>query len=69
MLFNFTLFIKEDSIMFNLSQDKDQEALVLIDKIYHKDEDRQWILAALKNQVQVKPKQVDILVKFVQSEV
>lgn len=56
MLFNFTVFIKEDSIMFNLSQDNDQEALVLIDKIYHQDEDRQWILAALKNQVQRKPR-------------
>jgi predicted nucleic acid-binding protein len=29
-----------NAIMFNLSQDKENEALLLIDKIYHKDEDR-----------------------------
>jgi hypothetical protein len=49
MLFNFLIFIKEDSIMFNLSEDNESGALILIDKIYHADEDRQEILAALKN--------------------
>ena len=49
MLFNFSVFIKKDSIMFNLSQDNDNEALYLIDKIYDKSEDRQFILSALKN--------------------
>ena len=56
MLFIFIVFIKEDSIMFNLSQDNDSKALVLIDKIYHKSEDRNVILEALKSQVQKKEK-------------
>lgn len=49
MLVNFVLFIKEDSIMFNLSAENEEEALILIDKVYHAEEDRQEILAALKN--------------------
>jgi MFS family permease len=49
MLLNFVIFIKEDSIMFNLSEDNEAEALILIDKVYHAQEDRQEILAALKN--------------------
>ena len=49
MLINFSLFIKEDSIMFNLGQGNDKEALLLIDKVYHKDEDREFILTALKS--------------------
>lgn len=51
MLFNFSIFIKEDSIMFNLSKDDEESALRLIDKLYHKDEDRNEILEALKAQV------------------
>jgi hypothetical protein len=51
MLFNMLVFIKEDSIMFNLSKDDDESALRLIDKVYHKDEDRNEILQALKGQV------------------
>ena len=41
-------FIKEDSIMFNLSQNKDEKALRLIDKLYDKTQDRQLILSTLK---------------------
>ena len=55
MLFNMLVFIKEDSIMFNLSKDDDESAMRLIDKVYHKDEDRDEILQALKAQVQKKP--------------
>jgi len=40
MLFCFLCFIKEDSIMFNLSEGKEVEALVLIDKVYNASEDR-----------------------------
>ena len=40
MLFGFLCFIKEDSIMFNLSEGKEVEALVLIDKVYNASEDR-----------------------------
>jgi len=42
------VFIREDSIMFNLSKEDDEAALRLIDKVYHKDEDRQEILQTLK---------------------
>lgn len=45
------VFIKEDSIMFNLSKDDEEGAKRLIDKVYHKDEDRDEILQALKGQV------------------
>ena len=51
MLMNMTCFIKEDSIMFNLSQNKEAEAMRLIDKLYDKSEDRQEILYTLKKQV------------------
>ena len=54
MLFNMMVFIKEDSIMFSLSKDNatdDESAKRLIDKGYHKDEDRAEIFAALKGQV------------------
>jgi len=54
MLFNMMVFIKEDSIMFSLSKDNatdDESAKRLIDKVYHKDEDRAEIFAALKGQV------------------
>ena len=40
MLFCFILFINEDPIMFNVSQGKDAQALILIDKIYDKTENR-----------------------------
>jgi predicted transcriptional regulator with HTH domain len=43
--------------MFNLSCDKEEEALVLIKKIYHPSEDYKAILADLKLQVQKKPSQ------------
>ena len=39
MLFNFNFFIKEDSIMFNLSEGNDESALNLIKKVYSPDED------------------------------
>ena len=44
MLFSMFTFIKDDSIMFNLSKDDDESALRLIDKIYDKSEDRNEIL-------------------------
>lgn len=37
--------------MFNLSQNKDEAAMRLIDKLYDKSEDRQTILYTLKKQV------------------
>lgn len=39
MLITFTLFIKQDSIMFNLSNGNDEEARTMIKKIYAKSED------------------------------
>lgn len=51
MLFSMFVFIKEDSIMFNLSKEDDEGALRLIDKVYHPSEDRNEILATLKKQV------------------
>lgn len=51
------VFIQEDSIMFSLSKDDDESAKRLIDKVYHKDEDRNEILRALKGQVQKKSTQ------------
>ena len=56
MLFIFVIFIQEDSIMFNLSQDNDQKAIILIDRIYSKCENRDLILQTLKSQVQKKEK-------------
>ena len=35
MLLIFVTLIKTDSLMFNLSNDNDEEALILIDKLYH----------------------------------
>lgn len=55
MLINFFCFIREDSIMFNLSQGRDERAMVLIEKLYHPEEDRQRILRILKKQVHKKP--------------
>ena len=37
--------------MYNLSTDNDEEALLLIEKIYHHTEDKNEILAFLKKQV------------------
>ena len=51
MLFNMCVFIREDSIMFNLSKDDEEGAKRLIDKVYHKAEDRDEILKTLKGQV------------------
>ena len=59
MLTVFFLFIRTNSIMFNLSkkdEEHDGEALKLIDRVYDSSEDRQEILAVLKGQVKEKPK-------------
>ena len=40
MLTSFMINIKTDSIMFLLSKGKDEEAKILIDKVYHPDENR-----------------------------
>ena len=53
MLLNFTLFIREDSIMFNLGQGNDEGAKNIIKKIYDKSEDSQLILDQLKSQILV----------------
>ena len=44
MLVNFILFIQEEPIMFSLKEGNDTSALSLINKIYHKDENRDEIL-------------------------
>jgi len=44
MVGSFLTFIKTDSIMFNLSHDRDDEAFELIEKVYHSSEDKQAIL-------------------------
>lgn len=49
MIFNFSLFIREDSIMFSLTKGHDASAKRLIQKIYSKDEDTQLILDSLKS--------------------
>lgn len=54
ILFNFCFFIKADSIMFNLSNDNEEEAMVMIERIYHASEDREDILAKLKKQCKKK---------------
>ena len=46
MLLNFFFFIEEDSIMYNLSVENDQNALNLIRKVYNSDE--QLVLLNLK---------------------
>ena len=48
MITVFSLFIKEDSIMFNISAGEDEKALNLIRKVYDKDEDHKHILSHLK---------------------
>jgi hypothetical protein len=44
MLLGFFLFIKEDSIMYNLSVDNEEGALQLIKRVYHEDEDYNLVL-------------------------
>ena len=39
MIINFNVFIQEDSIMYNLSENKDDNALKLIKKVYSSEED------------------------------
>jgi uncharacterized BrkB/YihY/UPF0761 family membrane protein len=34
MIFSFIVFIQEDSIMFNISHNRDEQALKLINKVY-----------------------------------
>ena len=54
MLFNFIFFIHEEPIMFSLQEGNDTSALSLINKIYHKDENKDDILLNLKQQMQKK---------------
>ena len=49
----FAIFIREDSIMHNLSIGNDKSAKILISKIYDKSEDSQLILDQLKSQILV----------------
>ena len=44
MLFSFVIFIKSEPIMFYLSQNRDEEAMITIEKVYHQSEDRKQIL-------------------------
>ena len=50
MIISFLIFIREDSLMFNVVNHKDDEALKLIKKVYAKSEDPDLILSALKLQ-------------------
>ena len=51
MLSSFLSFINEDSIMFNLSIDNEDEAMVLIKKVYSsEDQNYDEILQSLKDQ-------------------
>ena len=50
MLSSFLFFINDDSIMYNLSLDREEEALRLIKKIYHPSENHEEILKTLKGQ-------------------
>ena len=42
------LFLRHDSIKFLMDQSKDKEALVMVKKVYHKDENHEEILNYLK---------------------
>ena len=44
MLAGFLLFVRSDSIMFCLSKDRDEEAMIAIEKVYHESEDKGGIL-------------------------
>lgn len=55
ILLMFFLFIRTDSIMFNLSKKDSQAALQLIDKVYDSIEPRDAILESLQSQVYEKP--------------
>ena len=48
MLTIFIFVIKQDSIMYSLSSDQDEEALKLIKKVYASTEDHAAVLAQLK---------------------
>ena len=50
MLFNFCLFIKTESIMYSIRNNNTDDALIMIDKIYHRDENRLSILKTLQSQ-------------------
>ena len=52
----FFIWIRTDSIMFNLSKNDSQSVLYLIDKVYDSGECRDTILASLQSQVSEKPK-------------
>lgn len=56
MLFSFFTFVKTDSILFCLRNGDEEQALQLIDKVYHADEDRNDILEQLKREVHKKEK-------------
>lgn len=49
MLFVFVFFIKGESIMSSLRQKNDDEAMILIEKVYHSSENYQAILHTLKS--------------------
>jgi len=49
MLFVFVFFINAESIMFSLRQQNDNEAMILIKKVYHSSEDHQEIMETLKS--------------------
>lgn len=53
----FGCLVPSDSIMYNLRNAKENEAKVLIDRIYHESEDRQAILHNLKMQCHKKKDQ------------
>ena len=44
MLLSYLININEDSVMFNLSTGNEKDAMKIIKKIYHKDEDYEMIL-------------------------
>jgi hypothetical protein len=54
MVASFMILIKHEPIMYCLSQDREDEAMQLIHKIYHHSEDKAKILDKLKQQVQKK---------------
>ena len=48
MILSVVFYIKSDPIMYNVSRNNYNEALELIDKVYHPSEDRNLILENLK---------------------
>jgi hypothetical protein len=59
MLIGFIIFIKEETIMFSLSECREEDAMRMIKKVYHKDEDHFEVLESLKKQVTKKTKHVE----------